>query len=64
MCCALLSKAVIECSNEQQLVPQVIEKPEQLGVNQCWMMCNIMFYVQTLYACVVYYWENGNLKNE
>jgi len=35
MCCALLSKAVIECSNEQQLVPQVIEKPEQLGVNQC-----------------------------
>jgi len=43
MCCAVLSKAVIECSNEQQLVPQVIEKAEQSRINQCWTMCNIMF---------------------
>jgi len=53
----LLSKVVIECSNEQQLVSQVIEKAEQSRFNQCWTMCNNMFYVQTLYACVIYYWE-------
>jgi len=31
----LLSKVVIECSNEQQLVSQVIEKAEQSRFNQC-----------------------------